>query len=249
MNDLFTTILDITTLDAFSGSLRIRRILSVRRSSASNGRGRGRRTYFIPFRPDVFVENQFLSPVVTLDFNWNKPRICRKRCRVAPDTDTNCSICLESMDRNNAVQLPCKHYLHVLCMVSLLPGMALGSRSMVRCPMCRYDIDRYDLGTMGFPVRVRDIVSAGTKCKTIRELRNEQNRTCDQVARLVRTSYQTCATDGLVYNVCVLSIERALRHRRMFMQSINLVTRLEEIELSLACHLTVLMHIPPEVME
>lgn len=240
MNDILTAILDITTIDVLSS-------FPVGRGTRGN---RGRRTFYIPLRGTIPLETHTISPVVTSDFVWNKARMMRKRRRSSmtlPDGGT-CCVCLEPMTKTKVVELPCHHHIDLLCLASVIPNVGLGSRSMIRCPLCRYELDRYDLQNMGFLVTPQIIKHIERCCHGVRRLTNETQKTTAEVARLVRSCVGTCVSDGLVYNTCILAIERALHHKMLFIRSIegNLQQRPEAIDASLACHVEVLMHLPPD---
>lgn len=70
----------------------------------------------------------------------------------------------------------------------------------------------------------------------------------DRIAQLVLGCRNAVASDGLVYNVCVLAIERAIHSRRFLVQTIAVQLRdcrpgadLDLIKTALACHVEVLM--------
>jgi hypothetical protein len=86
------------------------------------------------------------GPITTTEFPDKQPRM-RKRTRhpasVAPET---CSICLDTIDdTSRTIQMPCGHIFHRMCVFSVLTTTTYGSDSMMRCPMCRYKLDRHDL--------------------------------------------------------------------------------------------------------
>lgn len=69
------------------------------------------------------------------------------------------------------------------------------------------------------------------------------------VARLVRTCSRVQADDGFVYNCALLALERAVFHRKSFMQTIehqlhtarSTSNPVDIITNSLACHIEVLI--------
>lgn len=251
MNDILTAILDITSIDVLSPFPMHRE-----RGGGSTRNSRSRRTFYIPLHNSMMIPpTPSLQPITTSAFVWNKPRLNRKRkwsllCVQGQDM-SSCCICLEPIktkDRMHLVQLPCHHVLHLICFVSLLPNKALGSRSMLRCPLCRYEIDRFDLQKMGFLVTVKEMLASTNRVRLIRSLMHEPTMTTEGVASKIKTCMVTSVTDGLVYNACILPIERALEHQKMFIRSLEVVPQIvpENIDASLACHVEVLMRIPPE---
>lgn len=94
---------------------------------------------------------QLPTPVCTADFpdahkgvRHTSPPLPQKQRRL-----TNCSICLESMRPVRSLTLPCGHTHHRVCIFSVLTVPVLGAQSMLRCPLCRYSLDRYDLRSLG----------------------------------------------------------------------------------------------------
>lgn len=67
---------------------------------------------------------------------------------LCPPTIENCPICLEDM--TDTIQIPCGHTFHRICIFSVLTTTTMGSDSMMRCPLCRYRLDRYDLLRVNF---------------------------------------------------------------------------------------------------
>ncbi len=97
---------------------------------------------------------------------------------------------------------------------------------MLRCPMCRGAIDRFDLGAMGLDVSPAQLKRISARCDAVRAIGAGGGMTTTQrpdyeaVARLVRRCEGTRASDGFVFNVVLLSIERAIFHRKGFMQGL-----------------------------
>ena len=199
---------------------------------------------------------QVPTPVTTCDFpDRTAARRGRKRSRDC------CPVCLEVAGCvSSLTTLPCGHSLHRLCAFALLTAPVLGARSMLRCPLCRHPIDRHDAAAMGCDVSPRHLGKAASRCDSLRRLVSGGNTWAtggaltqppsSLVARLVLNCEGTDATDGFVYNIAVLALERALFHRRTFSQSLDSQLRaprnasfdpLEFVATSLACHVEVLM--------
>lgn len=169
----------------------------------------------------------------------------RKRLR---DEDT-CAICLESVLKTSALMLPCHHTFHRLCLFAVLTAPALGSNSMLRCPLCRATLDRYDLAAMGCDVSPRRLALAHRRCQALIQL-GSSGSTPQTVAWLVQRCSDTEAVDGFLYNCTLLAVERALCHRRTLVQSLYAQLRAarnrhfdphEFIRTTVACHVEVLM--------
>jgi hypothetical protein len=141
---------------------------------------------------------------------------------------------------------------------------------MVRCPLCRYELDRYDLRGMAFRCDPAQLRSAHVHCLSLRALlygeeaaaaMEEDVPPMQRVGRLVLRCKDTDVTDGLVYNVCLLAIERALflrvhmvdrlrgdledQHRRHQQPGCFPFDEYRYIQNSLQVHVEVLLHIPP----
>ena len=185
-------------------------------------------------------------------------RCATKRKRHVPAPD--CCIYLETVSSGLAATLPCEHVLHRLCLFSLMNSPVLGALSMVRCPLCRYAIDRYDLrGTCD--VTVPRVIQTAKRCAGIRLLTNGYHLSPVDppsriVARLIQDCKDTSADDGFVYNIAILSIERAISHRLRFVQTLAMQLQapqnqlhdpLEFISENLACHVEVLMRVANHV--
>ena len=89
-----------------------------------------------------------MGPITTTEFpdarTGQPKRFMRKRTR--SEQHGTCSICIESVNRlAHAILLPCGHCFHRTCIFSVLTTSTLGSNSMMRCPLCRHMLDRYDL--------------------------------------------------------------------------------------------------------
>lgn len=142
-----------------------------------------------------------------------------KRPRLADGSIPVCPICLEDVT-SAWMCLPCGHRMHRVCAYGLLTLPALGSGGMMRCPMCRDTIDRYDLQEMGLDVSPPQLQRIAVRCNAVRALgsgggmdsRMQPNYAA--VARLVRQSSGARASDGFVYNTVLLAIERAIFHRK-----------------------------------
>ena len=70
-----------------------------------------------------------------------------KRGRGAAGTEI-CCICLELLGEGVST-LPCRHTLHSRCLWAIPSNGTLGANGMMRCPLCRADVDRHSLGHMG----------------------------------------------------------------------------------------------------
>jgi hypothetical protein len=89
-----------------------------------------------------------VGPITTTEFPdtlmGHGKRFMRKRTR--SDQCGHCSICIEHIKQmTRAISLPCGHCFHRICIFAVLTTSTLGSNSMMRCPLCRYRLDRYDL--------------------------------------------------------------------------------------------------------
>lgn len=107
----------------------------------------------------------------------------------------------------------------------------------------------------GFNVSPKRLHQAARCCNAIRTLSTTNGSTSHvSVCQLVRQCQKTEAIDGFLYNTCVLSIERSLAHKRMFIRGLtnemNIPRRRRSISSSvisfieerLACHIDVLIH-------
>jgi hypothetical protein len=177
----------------------------------------------------------------------------RKRGR-----DTMCSVCLDPLDTTDTVRLPCAHELHRRCLFALLCTPVLGCHSMMRCPLCRREVDRYDLRAVGLDAAPRRLRGVANRCAALRALSTGavgalaasagEAPVC-VTARLIRRCRHLSAEDGFVYNCAVLALERAIHHRRLFQHTLNAQLRHaaadtdvhELIRTNLACHVEVLI--------
>jgi hypothetical protein len=132
----------------------------------------------------------------------------------------------------------------------------------MRCPLCRYAVDRYDLRHMGYPVSPRALARVADACAAFRSLLSNHFPPGGADPHVPRSTHLTrvvmrCATltarDGFLYNTCVLALERMLHHKMQFASSLRVQLasshraalprdRSEFIASSLACHVDVLMH-------
>jgi hypothetical protein len=174
-----------------------------------------------------------------------------------------CCICLESVapsDRRQ-IRLPCGHAFHGVCAYNLLNGAGPGAGSMMRCPLCRRCVDRYDLQGILGPERVGPTALRRVSrcCSSFRSLltgafAHAPAPAAQVAARLVQRCSQTQAADGFVYNCCVLAIDRALFHRCNLVRVIDAQLRDRRagergapldvcafVDNTVACHLEVLM--------
>lgn len=92
--------------------------------------------------------------------------VLRKRLR----NEESCAICLETVTPVFGATLPCHHTFHRLCLFSVLTAPALGSNSMLRCPLCRASVDRHDLAAMGCDVSPSRLVIADRRCNALGQL-------------------------------------------------------------------------------
>jgi hypothetical protein len=87
---------------------------------------------------------------------------------------------------------------------------------MMHCPLCRGTLDRYDLRNLGYSVSPMCLSSVATACADWRLLLHPRQThphpgaMAKQVVRCARMS----ASDGFVYNCCVLAIDRMINHKR-----------------------------------
>lgn len=174
---------------------------------------------FIPQIPQPLTTTGFPLPRFSGRCMTGGSEPSAKRMRMVDGSIPVCPICLEDVT-TAWICLPCGHRMHRICAYGLLTMPALGSGGMMRCPMCRDTIDRYDLKGMGFDVLPSQLCRIAGRCDAVRALgsgggmdagmRPNYNR----VARLVRQSSGTRASDGFVYNTALLAIERAIFHRK-----------------------------------
>lgn len=198
-----------------------------------------------------------VTTAVFPDHRRPQQQTCKRQrvSRARKDTQQCCSICLENIASATAVQLPCMHSLHRLCICALHGNTVMGARSMVRCPNCRYELDRYDLLRMGYRAHPRQLAVIALRCQSIRLLASGAVADTgvyhmERIGRLIMRCRDTDASDGLIYNVALLSLERSLHHRKQFMWSIsyqvdNTKPPTEEeyvnIQVALECHIEVLI--------
>ena len=210
------------------------------------------------------------APVTTAAFPdgrgaGRRPGRGQKRPRKGPA----CCICLEPLwsgDRRQ-LRLPCGHRFHNPCAYNLLTAGSLGAESMLRCPLCRRTVDRYDLravpgGPCVGPAALRGV---SRRCASFRALplgsfagagAAAAAPVAEVVARLVQDCIATRASDGFVYNCCLLAIDRALFHRSNLIRVMDAQLRdacagaparggaldvAAFVETTVACHLEVLM--------
>lgn len=215
MDSVLTTLLDLTAFD----------VLSHLADVGSTRNTRRRRTVFIPLQPpgiSLHHQGHFITPIVTSDFKWNRIPQRKKRTRsshVHTTEKEKCSICLDNVRIHQSVLLPCSHSFHFKCITAVLPNAALGARSMLRCPLCRFELDRHNLAFMGFDVSVSYLKTVSLRCDSIRLLNNGRIKTPAELATLINNSYRANFADGFLYNVCILPIERAIQHRKYVMQT------------------------------
>lgn len=169
-----------------------------------------------------------------------------------------------SSSSDGGVLAACGHELHAGCLWGILPSLCLGAESMMRCPLCRHPIDRYDLIAMGYGDTVthpRQLAAVAQRCHAFRSLVTPEGGSSAVLtgvprstltARLVQRCASLTARDGFVYNTCVLPLERMLHHKQNFANSLHLqlstlhrsgpYDRCAFIDSSLACHVDVLIH-------
>lgn len=181
-----------------------------------------------------------------------------RRCHSDP---TDCPVCLETVcgsDPHTAT-LPCGHSMHSVCANGLLTLPVLGADSMMRCPLCRCTVDRYDLLIMGMDVSPSRLRLVERRCAAVRSLASGGGMTPASlpdyggVAQLVRAAAKTESSDGFVYNTVLLALDRALFHRRGIVMNIaaqliykaatlrNPGDEIAFIEGAVACHIQVLL--------
>lgn len=213
-------------------------------------------------RPSTVVP-QIPRPLSTSGFPLAR-RSCSKRWRETdPPTARsfqaeNCPVCLETVKAGSTADtvLPCGHHMHRACAYGLLTLPVLGADAMMRCPLCRCTLDRYDLEGMGLDVSPSQLRGIARRCDAVRALGAGGGMTATyqpdyaSVAQLVRTCAGARASDGFVYNTVLLSIERAIFHRRGLAKGIAAQLRrspsasredeLDYIAGAVACHVQVL---------
>lgn len=160
-------------------------------------------------------------------------------------------MCLEMLTDPTVTTLPCRHRLHGKCLWGILTSTSLGAVSMMRCPLCRQSMDRYDLAALQYPVSPSELARVSRGCGAWRSL---LGGSLGVPSARVAASIQRCASltarDGFVYNACVLALERMLHHKAGFARSLfaqlaaplpTTADRCAFIDSSLACHVEVLI--------
>jgi hypothetical protein len=208
---------------------------------------------------------QIPRPLSTTGFPLPRLRLLRparsnKRGRCAGGGGAggaDCSVCLEPVRGATGSRLPCGHRLHQRCLYGLLTLPVLGAGGMMRCPMCRYALDRYDLrDAIGLDVSPSQLRCVARRCDAMRALcggGGHPSPPSDHgtVATLVRRLAVARASDGFCYNTALLCLDRALFHRRGLV--VGLAGQLAQefngsmdatdfINNAVACHVKVLMN-------
>ena len=213
------------------------------------------------------------GPISTVDFPRPTDRKRTRRVRRPTARGEGCCICLESLaapgrppgaegggglrrPRGSVVTLPCTHSLHDRCLWAVQTNGSLGATSMMRCPLCRFALDRYSLYAMGYDVRPSQLVGIAGACGAFRALLTNdlwrQHRGPDArrlaLVRAIRQCRSLSALDGFVYNTCVVALERMLQHKRLMVHTLRLQMGrrppdpMEVIRSTLAYHVDVLIH-------
>lgn len=167
--------------------------------------------------------------------------------------------------------LPCQHSFHAPCLWGVLTNLCLGSHSMMRCPLCRYSVDRYDLQAMGYDVRpsnlrriswgctaYHDLVTGALSAVSIHPGGNSALSRSSRVTRAILRSATLTSMDGYVFNTCLLSLHRMIFHKINFAESLHQQMllmpargndpaatcdeRIAFVNSSLDCHIDVLIH-------
>jgi hypothetical protein len=126
--------------------------------------------------------------------------VVRKKSRAGGGGPDGCAICLESLDAASpAAVLPCAHSYHRRCLFAVLTAPTLGSCSMVRCPLCRASVDRYDLAAMGYDVGPRRLARAQRRCGALFRLLTGGGTGIHAISSLV----QQCGDTGLGVRTCI----------------------------------------------
>lgn len=126
--------------------------------------------------------------------------------------------------------------------------------SPVPRPPCRQPIDRHDLSAMGYDVSPGHLSWVAGACGDLRTLRQGTHGgrsppTADAIRRCARLN----ASDGFVYNTCLMAIERMLFHKGRLAESLREQLSVPEnsgcdpcdfVRMSLDCHVDVLLHDP-----
>lgn len=136
----------------------------------------------------------------------------RKRVVTSDHEEDTCCVCLESLhgSNQNVITLSCDHTFHDRCLWSVQTNNAYGAKGMVRCPLCRTPIDRYDLNAMGLDVSPSQLARIAIRCDALRRL--QQNDPAPSSARTtwVKDAVRKCqpltAVDGFLYNTCILAL-------------------------------------------
>lgn len=242
------------------------------------GTGTGTDAHSIPFEfdlsgdiPSLLFDLSHAWPVLRL----NVPRPLSTtgfplpRLRVLPSrrankkrgrngTATDCSVCLNPVRGAGGARLPCGHRLHHRCLYGLLTLPVLGAGGMMRCPMCRYAVDRYDLrDAIGLDVSPSQLRRVAQRCDAMRALSGGHHRPSSSppdhgaVAVLVRRLATARASDGFCYNSVLLCLDRALFHRRGMVHGLagqlaqefhGTMDVVDFIDNAVACHVKVLMN-------
>lgn len=201
----------------------------------------------------------------------------QRRRKTESQLVNNCSICLtflrpctrvcvaaKKLDpvghSPTPVTFPCGHAFHRGCVHQLLTAPTIGPSAMMRCPMCRAPLDRYDLHNMGYVVSPRTLAVIVRRCDALSVLGKTAgvariaHRTSQPVSRvlagIIRQCAGTTASDGFVYNTAVLALDRAMFHRRDLVESLKQQLRDQQntrfdavafIQTAVDCHIEVLI--------
>jgi hypothetical protein len=159
-------------------------------------------TLFLPSLSVVHLPSPFSivpqvpSPLSTASFP-DRTGPGRKRRRRTGQPVNDCPICIGPLTGSIAY-LACGHGFHRQCLFGLLTPPVLGASSMLRCPMCRAPIDRYDLGALGCDVSPQRLVIAERRCDALRQLAIG----CDGNQGLAACLVQQCnGTEALTHPV------------------------------------------------
>lgn len=210
------------------------------------------------------VSHPFMTPgpVTTREFPPAKQPQYSKRILDDHEVDKSvCPVCLEDLC-HGVCRLFCDHRLHHHCFWGILPINTRGADAMVRCPMCRATVDRDTLRLLGYDVSVTHLAVVGRACRDYRDLLHGSTSTLPQyhvspsperrmdLVRRILSCGRLEPADGLLYNVCVLPLDRMIADKHAFMASLSIqlatapasIDPKELIDTATAVHVDVLLH-------
>lgn len=174
----------------------------------------------------------------------------RKRNRVIEPAKNGdlCPCCLETIGSAGIV-LKCGHPIHTDCFYRLLPTMHTHILS-VSCPMCRVKVQPEDISSLlnAQLVTVKGLLRTHRACRAMQRIRNPPLVYKSFVKDFcLATDVQ--ASDGIVYNVFLINIDRSIQWKKMLMPCIGKSIRgnphkcpLEIVSEMIEAHTSTLLH-------